>query len=336
MPNELTIPEQRMPAELSVTQVLDQLAKIQTLMKQAMVKDVDYGTIPGTPKPTLLKPGAEKLCLMFRLDPEYELTKEIADGRQHLSIVSRCTLYHIPTGLRWGSGMGSCSTKESRYAYRNAARECPECGEKTVKKGAAKFGGGYYCDKKTGGCGAQFKGEGTAAIDAQETGRMDNPDIADQYNTVLKMSNKRALVAAVLNVTGASQIFTQDVEDFARKARAHGVEGEPRTGGLQPDETRPGAQRQSPDDKATPEQRKALWASVKRAFGEEDALAWIRAELDRLGLKKPEELKVRDIVALNQRASEDLMAKQEQPTLVDDEMLDRFEAAQGQREPGED
>ena len=32
--------------------------------------------------------------------------------------------------------------------------------------------------------------------------------------TVLKMANKRSLVAAVLNATAASDIFTQDIEDM--------------------------------------------------------------------------------------------------------------------------
>lgn len=36
---------------------------------------------------------------------------------------------------------------------------------------------------------------------------------ADLYNTIVKMANKRALVAAVLNATAASDVFTQDVED---------------------------------------------------------------------------------------------------------------------------
>ncbi len=30
-------------------------------VKAQMQKDIDYGVIPGTKKPTLLKPGAEKL-----------------------------------------------------------------------------------------------------------------------------------------------------------------------------------------------------------------------------------------------------------------------------------
>ena len=41
----------------------------------------------------------------------------------------------------------------------------------------------------------------------------ENPDIADCYNTVLKMAYKRALVAATLNATAASDIFIQDLDD---------------------------------------------------------------------------------------------------------------------------
>lgn len=210
----IAIPAQ--PGELSVEQVLAQVEKIQLLMRNAMKKDEHYGVIPGTPKPTLLKAGAEKLCLMFRLDPEYEAT-ERRDG-DHLTIVSRCTLYHVVSGARLGSGMGSCSTRESKYAYRKSERVCPACGRDTIIKVKAEYGGGWLCFAKRGGCGAKFK-NGDAAIEAQETGRVANPDLADQYNTVLKMANKRSLVAAVLNVTAASDIFTQDMEDIADARR---------------------------------------------------------------------------------------------------------------------
>lgn len=44
--------------------------------------------------------------------------------------------------------------------------------------------------------------------------RVENPDIADTYNTVLKMAKKRAFVDAVKSTTAASDIFTQDIEDL--------------------------------------------------------------------------------------------------------------------------
>ena len=46
--------------------------------------------------------------------------------------------------------------------------------------------------------------------------RIENPDIADVYNTVMKMAKKRAFVDAVKSTTAASDIFTQDVEDMPR------------------------------------------------------------------------------------------------------------------------
>lgn len=204
------------PGELSVDQILGQVEKILLLMKEVLKKDEHYGVIPGTgSKPTLLKAGAEKLCLMFRLDPEYDVTERY-DG-DHLTVISRCTLFHITSGMRMGSGIGMCSSKESKYAYRKAQRACPKCGVAAIQKDT-KGDGGYYCWRKKDGCGAQFKDAASIkSIESQETGRVTNPDLADQYNTVLKMASKRALVDAVLKVTAASDIFTQDLEDIHDK-----------------------------------------------------------------------------------------------------------------------
>ena len=41
----------------------------------------------------------------------------------------------------------------------------------------------------------------------------EHPDIADMYNTVLKMAKKRAHIDATLTVTGAADLFTQDLID---------------------------------------------------------------------------------------------------------------------------
>ena len=51
--------------------------------------------------------------------------------------------------------------------------------------------------------------------------QIENEDIADTYNTVLKMAKKRALIDATLTVTGAADMFTQDLieEDDNSPAR---------------------------------------------------------------------------------------------------------------------
>lgn len=222
MASEMEIYAPKAPAavqayEMSVQEMVGQVTKIQEVMSAVMKADTHYGVIPGTPKPTLFKPGAEKLCMLFRLDPQYD-SMETWDG-PHLTVKTRCTLFHIPTGERRGSGEGSCSTKETKYAYRKGERKCPKCGKEAIIKGQDKYGGGWLCWKKKDGCGEKFK-DGDKSIESQEAGRVANPDLPDCYNTVLKMSNKRALVAAVLNVTAASDIFTQDIEDLPEFERA--------------------------------------------------------------------------------------------------------------------
>lgn len=214
-----------MPAEMTIEELVARTRKVQEAMKAVMKDGEHYGVIPGTPKPTLLKPGAEKLLNLFMLDPEYAAVREHEDG-SHLTITSTCTLYHIGTGARLGSGMGSCSTRESKYAYRTAKRVCPKCGAEAINKskfpprGRRDEAPGWYCYAKVGGCGVEFGAE-DPAITGQVLGRVDNPDKADQYNTVLKMANKRSLVAAVLNVTAASDIFTQDLEDMPGGGDTH-------------------------------------------------------------------------------------------------------------------
>src|SRR3990167_5127721 len=210
--------------ELTVEDLIAQMQKIRTVMEKVMVRDDPakgiaghYGVIPGTNKPTLLKPGAEKLCLLFRLDPEYATERVVEDG--HLTAITTCTLYKITTGQRWGSGQAICSSKESKYAYRKGERICPECGQAAIIKGKEQYGGGWLCWNKKGGCGAKWP-DGATVIESQNVERVDNPDLADTWNTIIKMACKRALVAAVLNVTAASDIFTQDIEETVENTAA--------------------------------------------------------------------------------------------------------------------
>ncbi len=197
---------------LTVGGVMEQIKAIQDVMSQAMHEGEHYGKIPGCgDKPALLKAGAEKLGLMFRLAPEFEITSiDMPDGHKEFRIT--CTLKHIQTGETWGQGVGSCSTMESKYRYRPSSRKCPACGAEAIIKGRAEYGGGWICFKKKGGCGAKFSDEAKDIV-SQTEGRVENPDIADTWNTVLKMAKKRAHVDAIITATSASDIFTQDIEE---------------------------------------------------------------------------------------------------------------------------
>ena len=148
----------------------------------------------------------------------YDIIEKVADwrGKDHggepfFYFFYKCIL--LRNGTVAGQGEGSCNSWETKYRYRKAERTCPECGAEAIIKGKAEYGGGWICFNKKGGCGAKFK-DGDPAIESQHTGRVANPDVADIVNTIQKMAQKRALVAAVLNATNASDWFTQDVEDY--------------------------------------------------------------------------------------------------------------------------
>lgn len=212
---QIVLREQDNNVPMSPNDVKHQVQLIKQMMETVMIEGEHYGTIPGCgDKQVLFKGGAEKLCLTFRMSPSYSTERidtEI-NGIMHREYIVTCTMAHIGTGESLGQGQGSCSTLESKYRYRNAGRVCPDCGAEAIIKGKREYGGGWICFNKKGGCGAKFPDN--HPVGNQDGGKVDNHDIADQYNTVLKMACKRAMVAACLSVTAASDLFTQDLEDM--------------------------------------------------------------------------------------------------------------------------
>lgn len=208
---------------LTIAQFTEQVHLIQQAMKDLMTEGEHYGLMDfqreqdGSPKkgakPSLFKPGAEKLGFLFRLSPSFEV-EERDLPREHREVKITTTLTHLPTGLVWGQGVGCATTMETKYRWRMSERKCPACLKETIIKGKEEFGGGWLCFKKKGGCGEKFN-EGDASIEKQVAGRVEHDNPADYYNTVLKIAKKRSHVDAILTATAASDFFTQDIEDLA-------------------------------------------------------------------------------------------------------------------------
>jgi hypothetical protein len=191
------------------------LEEFQEFVKGYLKDGEDYGKIPGVAKPSLFKPGAEKLCELYGLVDTYpeEKARRIENWDTGLFFYEfTCVLTKKGTSVVIGEGKGSCSTYESRYRYRDAARKCPNCGKEAIIKGKEEYGGGWLCWQKKGGCGGKWA-DGDQAIEGQEIGKVENANLHDVINTVLKMAKKRAKIDAVIAATRSSGIFTQDVED---------------------------------------------------------------------------------------------------------------------------
>jgi hypothetical protein len=235
---------------MSMEVALARRAAIVEFTRRIMVKDQDFGEIPGTSKPTLLKPGAEKLCNFFGLEPEFTPIVEDLDwtGAQHGGEVFcyaryRCRL--LRDGRVVGVGEGSCNSWEAKYRYRWVAEEqVPEHLDRTqlvkrrVHRTLCEFEFAIERAETTGTYGKPAehwqkfreaiqagtarqvekltrRGQSVAwEIDVDASlYRIPNPDVADVVNTIQKMAQKRALVAATLIATSASEFFTQDTED---------------------------------------------------------------------------------------------------------------------------
>jgi ribosomal protein L37AE/L43A len=200
---------------MDIEQAMQRREVIIQAMQRLMKDGVDYGKIPGTEKPTLLQPGADKLCNLFGLTLRYEFLEKEEDWSGERHGAEPFFYYQVAVKVfrgefLLGEGVGACNSRESKYRWRKAERTCPVCGKANIRKSRD---GGWYCWKKTKGCGSTFH-DGDQSIEGQETGRTPNPDIADSVNTILKIAYKRAKISGTINATSAAEFFTQDREDF--------------------------------------------------------------------------------------------------------------------------
>lgn len=216
--SETVVPAPRR-AQLTVGILKEEREQHQVLaqyVKQCMVEGTDYGRIAGSEKPTLLKPGAEKLIDLFGCTPEFTLVPEFCHEdfeSGFFKYTFRCRILSREKGAVLAEGYGSANSRESRFRWRLAHRKCPVCNKDAIIQGKSEYGGGWICFKKKGGCGEKYAAT-DERITSQSVGRVENEDIADLDNTILKMAKKRAQVDGAIALARCSDMFTQDVEDF--------------------------------------------------------------------------------------------------------------------------
>jgi hypothetical protein len=208
---EIVLQENR-AGQMSVGQLKEQVQIIQQVLAGVMKKGVHYDAIPGTGKyvknaktgkseyvdgrPVLLKSGAEKINMVFRIGSEPVIHREFDGFDTHFHIVAR--MFHIDTGATLGYGVGEGSTSESKWAWRRAI--CHEEFEATLETQRR-----IHWQKK-------YK-ENYREKDEFEGVEQVRQNPADIINTVLKMAVKRAEVDGCRKVTACSDVFDQDIDE---------------------------------------------------------------------------------------------------------------------------
>lgn len=185
--------------QTKVDQMIKNRNYIVEKVKPLLIPDIDIYQFEGMKKPSLGKPGAEKLAAIFGLTASFEVDKETmlvmgstTGGKQYITYI--CNLYRH--GQPVGQGRGATFVEYERTNYRNAnvqeyneAKTKPDFNADDWKEAIGKYGK-YY--------------------------RMKDGVVFDQLalNKAIKMAQKSAYVDAVIRTTGMSDLFTQDIEDM--------------------------------------------------------------------------------------------------------------------------
>lgn len=102
---------------IDLSEARERVLQLQQFVKEGMTRDVDYGLIPGFPKPSLFKPGAEKLSELYGLAKHIQITHRIEDIDKPFFLYEvKVTLINKRTGEIEAEGIGSCNSQEKLYA----------------------------------------------------------------------------------------------------------------------------------------------------------------------------------------------------------------------------
>lgn len=193
LPAQIEIGSYSLPNENQIEEYKTFLKNYDKFVNEMLKDGVDYGVIPGVEKPTLLKPGAEKLEKFFFLRSKKTLmNKEITDGGKYVSYTYQTCVFNR-AGQIVATCEGTCNSKEKKYRYITVFDNQATPDQKVqgkLEERKSKKGGTYkvYVIEKT--------------------------DCYDLENTIMKMAQKRSYVGAILEATNSSSRFTQDVEDM--------------------------------------------------------------------------------------------------------------------------
>ena len=187
---------------------LKKLDKIAETIRDNLKDNVDFMTIPGTAKPSLLISGAQKIALIYGLSIKTEIIDKTIDLDNGLiRYVVKAELYTMSTNAFVGQGMGACSSFEQKWlaGKKNGGPEA----ENTILKIAEKRA---YVD-------AIVKIGNLSKIFTQDMEDLDTPEAkANRANTIPLTKNEKFDLYTTcyeLLIVGWSNL-TQDKKTLAK------------------------------------------------------------------------------------------------------------------------
>lgn len=168
------------------------LKSYDSFVDEMLNEGTDYGIIPGVDKPSLLKPGAEKLEKLFFLRHKKEcILKDVKPDGSFIRYTYRTSIFN-KAGQLVGTCEGTCNSHEKKYRSHTVFDN--QATEEEKKNGKL--------EERTSRAGNKYK-----------VYVVEKTDFYDLENTIMKMAQKRSYVGAILEATNSSSRFTADAED---------------------------------------------------------------------------------------------------------------------------
>lgn len=186
----------------AIEETKQNISLMQDLVKHTLVREIDFGRIPGTPADCLWDPGASKILASFQCYAGHRRMINLDTSGDKISVCLEVPVIFRPTGQVVATGIGAASSLETKYKY----RWVPDPREWGYDEDALK----------------NFK---TKQDRDKILYRIPNPEQSELLNTLVKIASKRAEVDAAESLPGVASVlremFTQkktreehDKEDF--------------------------------------------------------------------------------------------------------------------------
>lgn len=175
----------------TIQETMQSIALLQGMVKDLLIRGVDYGRIPGTPQDSLWDPGASQIIGSFNCYPGQRRILKLDDNEQKIVACVEVPVISRATQQEVGSGVGAASTLETKYKYRWVANPQEWGYDETAIK--------TFKTKR----GKDDEGNETTLY------RIPNPEHSELLNTIVKMASKRAEVDAAESLPGVASVLRQ-------------------------------------------------------------------------------------------------------------------------------
>lgn len=125
--------------EMPIGELKAKISRLRQAVDTLMVPGTHYGTIPGTGKLSILKPGAELLCEFYKLAPTIRIVTQHEDlEKGQFSYTIKVLLVSKVDGTTVSEGIGAANSQEKRFARTVEKTKDPGAMQNNIIKQAKK------------------------------------------------------------------------------------------------------------------------------------------------------------------------------------------------------